>query len=142
MVTISAQVDSSENNHQITLSTGDNSHSIEIAPKLDGFGSSTNGGELLFLALATCYCNDIFREAKKQNISVKRVIVHAEGEFDGIPGHPVANLVYHATVEANASEEAILTLMKHTDTVAEIQNTLRKLTGIKLGETKAVSVSG
>lgn len=141
MVTISAQIDSSKDSHQITLSTGGNSHSIEIAPKPNGFGSSANGGELLFLALATCYCNDIYREAEKRNISVSRVLIHAEGEFDGVPGHPGENLIYHATVEAKASEEDILELMKHTDTVAEIQNTLRKLTGCKLGTTKAVSLS-
>lgn len=141
MVTISAQVDSSKGNHQITLATGGNSHSIVIAPKADGAGSSVNGGELLFLALATCYCNDIYREAALRGISVSRVVVHSEGEFDGTPGHPVENLVYHATVTANASEEEILDLMKHTDTVAEIQNTLRTLTGCKFGEAKPISLS-
>ena len=141
MVTISAQIDNSEHSHQITLTTGGNTHSIEIAPKSNGFGSHANGAELLFLALATCYCNDIYREAEKRRISVSRVIVHAEGEFDGTPGHPVENLLYHATVEADASEEDILDLMKYTDTVAEIQNTLRILTECKLGEKKAVSVS-
>ena len=140
MVTISAQVDSSKDNHQITLATGKHSHSIEIAPKADGTGSSVNGGEFLFLALATCYCNDLYREAALRGISVSRVVVHAEGEFDGTPGHPVENLVYHATVAANASDEEILALMKHTDTVAEIQNTLRTLTGCKLGEAKSVSL--
>jgi hypothetical protein len=34
----------------------------------DGGGSSANGGELLCLALATCYCNDVYREAKKRGI--------------------------------------------------------------------------
>lgn len=140
MVTISAQVDSSKDSHQVTLTTGRNSHSLEIAPKPGGFGSSANGGELLFLALATCYCNDIYREVEKRGISVRRVRVHAQSEYDGNPGHPVENLIYHATVEAHASEKEILELIKHTDTVPEIQNTLRKLSGCKLGETKAVSL--
>ena len=139
MMIISAQVDNSHNSHQVTLSTGGKSHSIEIAPKAGGFGSSTNGGELLFLALATCYCNDIYREAASRNISVSRVVVQVDGEFDGLPGHPGENIVYQATVEAAASEEAILELIRHTDTVAEIQNTLRQVTGCKLGEIKAVS---
>jgi len=34
---------------------------ITIEPKATGYGSSINGGELLLLALATCFCNDIYR---------------------------------------------------------------------------------
>jgi organic hydroperoxide reductase OsmC/OhrA len=30
-------------------------HSLETPPRSGGFGSNANGGELLFLALATCY---------------------------------------------------------------------------------------
>jgi organic hydroperoxide reductase OsmC/OhrA len=72
---ISAQVKNSEGVHQVTLKTGESSHSIHISPKPSGFGSSANGGELLFLALATCYCNDIYREAGKRNIKVEKVEV-------------------------------------------------------------------
>ncbi len=49
--------------------------------KENGYGSSASGGELLFLALATCYCNDIYREAAKKNIKVESVEVDVEGDF-------------------------------------------------------------
>ena len=62
---VGAKVQNSEGQHQVMLRTNDNLHSLAIPPKPAGFGSSTNGGELLFLALATCYCNDIYREAAK-----------------------------------------------------------------------------
>jgi len=65
---ISARVENRKDNHQVTLQTNDNVHSIIIPPKPTGYGSSANGGELLFLALASCYCNDIYREAVKRNI--------------------------------------------------------------------------
>jgi len=67
---ISATVNSSKDNHQVVLTTNDLSHRIEIPPKTTGNGSSANGGELLFLALATCYCNDIYREAARLNIEI------------------------------------------------------------------------
>jgi len=73
---ISARVENSKDNHQIMLQTNDNAHSIVIPPKPTGYGSSANGGELLFLALASCYCNDIYREAAKRNINVERVEVN------------------------------------------------------------------
>ena len=68
MLKISAQVKSRKGFQEVNLETNDSAHSIAIAPGSTGFGSSVNGGELLFLALATCYCNDIYREAKKRGI--------------------------------------------------------------------------
>ncbi len=56
---IAARVENREGIHHVTLATDGRTHSIEIPPKPTGFGSSANGGELLFLALATCYCNDL-----------------------------------------------------------------------------------
>ena len=78
---ISARVENSKDNHQVILQTNDNVHTIVIPPKPTGYGSSANGGELLLLALASCYCNDIYREAAKQNIPVERVEVQVEGDF-------------------------------------------------------------
>lgn len=134
---ISARVDNSKDQHHVTLTTDNNSHSIVIPSKSTGFGSSANGGELLFLALATCYCNDIYREAAKRNIQVERIEVEVEGDF-GAAGEPARNVTYKAKVHAKGTEEEIRALMEHTDTVAEIQNTLRlgadvKLSGIEFG---------
>ena len=77
----------------------------------------------MFLALATCYCNDIYREAAKRNINVSSVQVEVSGEFGDAPGSAAQNVTYSATVEADASEADIRALMARTDTVAEIQNT-------------------
>jgi len=130
---ISARVENSKDNHQVTLQTNDNVHSIVIPPKSTGLGSSANGGELLFLALASCYCNDIYREAAKRNIKVERVEVNVEGEF-GAEGEPAKSVSYQARVFAQASEEEIRELMEFTDTVAEIQNTMRIETPVVLTE--------
>lgn len=140
MLKISAQVQSGDGSHRVTLQTNDRVHAIDIPPKLDGTGSSANGGELLFLALATCYCNDIYREAARRGIVVGRVSVDVQGEFDPVPGSPAANVTYSATVEAEASEVEVRELMQHTDTVAEIQNTLRQVTPIALKAVTAISL--
>jgi hypothetical protein len=50
------------------------------------------------------------------------------------------NVAYRATVEADAPVEDIEALMRHTDTVAEIQNTLRQGMSVTLTEIHAVSV--
>lgn len=134
---ISASLQNGYNDHHVSLTTNGNAQVITIPPKASGFGSSTNGGELLFLALATCYCNDIYREASKRGITVERVEVEVEGEF-GAEGEPATNVTYRAKVVAQASEAEIQELMRHTNTVAEIQNTLRLQTPITLSQIETV----
>ncbi len=119
---ICARVQNSRGQHQAVLQSNDQIHSINIPPKANGFGSSANGGELLFLALATCYCNDIYREAAKKGIQVESVEVQVQGDF-GAEGTPAENITYQAKVTARADEVEIRALMQHTDQVAEIQNT-------------------
>jgi len=128
---ISARLINRQSEHQILLRTGELEHSLQIAPKSDGFGSRTNGGELLFLALATCYCNDLYREAKRRGVGIKSVEVEVSGEF-GSEGEPARSINYCCSVEANAPKEQVLELMRYTDSVAEIQNTLRHSTAITL----------
>ena len=135
---ISATVQNGSGQHHITLRTNDDVHSLAIPPRPTGFGSSVNGGELLFLALATCYCNDIYREAAKRGMKVEQVEVAVEGEFGG-EGEPARNLSYRAKVTAQANEAQIRELMSHTDRVAEIQNTLRVETPIVLSQIEVVS---
>jgi uncharacterized OsmC-like protein len=135
---ISARVENSEDKHHVILQTNDSIHSITIPPKSGGFGSSANGGELLFLALATCYCNDIYREAANRNMDVEYVEVEVNGDFGGV-GDPATTVTYQATVKAKATEDEILSLMQFTDKVAEIQNTLRIKTQVTLNTIKAVS---
>ncbi len=128
---VSAVVQNSQGQHHVTLRTNDSVHTLAIPPKTTGFGSSANGGELLFLALATCYCNDLYREAAKRGIAIEQVQVQVEGEF-GAEGEPARNVFYRARVKAKATEAQIRELMQQTDRVAEIQNTLRTATPLTL----------
>lgn len=137
---IQAHILNKSGTHEIALRTNENVHSIAIPPKASGFGSSANGGELLFLALATCYCNDIYREAARRNILVEQVEVEVEGQF-GAEGEPARAVTYRAKVTAQANEAEIQELMKHTDSVAEVQNTLRVMTPVTLSGIEAVSVT-
>ena len=132
---ITASVQSSKDGHSVVVATGDSKTSIDIKPKENGRGSSINGGELLFLSLATCYCNDIFREAESMNMAVHTLEVMVNGEF-GDRGQPATNVSFDVKISADASANKINELLNLTDTVAEIQNTLRVGVPVKLRQTE------
>ena len=136
---IEANVVNERDRHSVTLMTSGVAHSLAIASKSGGYGSSANGGELLCLALATCYCNDLYREAAQRGIAIARVEVTARAEF-GQPGDPAIGIRYRARVAARASEAAIRDLMRHTDRVAEVQNTLRRGMDLRLESIEAESL--
>jgi len=85
------------------------------------------------LALATCYCNDLYREAARLNLDVQSVEVEATADFDGV-GVAATNIRYHAVVTSSASPEAIARLLQETDAVAEVHNTLRAGAQVRLVE--------
>ena len=137
---ICATVESEFERHRVTLSTGGNSHALSIAPRVSGLGSSANGGELLCLALATCYCNDLYREAAKRSLRVLGVEVQASADF-GAEGQAASRLSYRVAVQAEAPEHAIRELIEHTDTVAEVHNTLRLGIAVELESFEATTVA-
>lgn len=78
---IRARVENRRGSHQVTLTTNGQGQSLTIPPRATGFGSSANGGEFLALALATCFCNDLYREAATRRITVHSVEVEVDAEF-------------------------------------------------------------
>lgn len=138
---IQASVENERGRHGVVLTTDGNAHSVMIASRESGYGSRANGGELLCLAMATCCCNDLYREAQKRAIEIIRVEVRAEAEFGG-PGAPASVLSYRVAVSARATEQAIRELILYTDGVVEVQNTLRLGLPVRLESFDAVSVGG
>jgi uncharacterized OsmC-like protein len=138
-VKIAAKIKNTLGNNEITLDTDGKSQSISIVPRPDGTGSSVNGGELLFLALATCFCNDLYREAKKLEVNVSQVEVEVEGEF-GQAGEPARHITYRVRVKAGADKERLHDLILVTDRLAEIQNTLRAGIPVSLEKIETKSI--
>lgn len=121
---ITAVVRNSTAGHQVEVRTGAASQSLSVPPKTMGKGSGINGGELLMLALATCYCNDLYRESERLGVSIEGVEVEATAEFAGV-GLAATNIKYRASVSSSASSAAVEQLLRKTDAVAEIHNTIR-----------------
>lgn len=130
---ISATIKNELNSNVVLVSTNGQSKSLAIASKENGFGSSVNGGELLALSLAVCYCNDIYREAAKRNLKIIKVEVEVTSKF-GSEGEAGYDFRYKPTIESIATPQQIQELIRYTDRVAEIHNTLRQGVNIQLAE--------
>lgn len=116
--------------HAVSVHTADTERSLDLPGKPAG-GSAVNGGEFLMLALATCYCNDLYREAARLGLVLDGVEVEASADFDAI-GLGARNVRYRAKVRSSAPAEAIAELLRQTDAVAEVHNTLRAGTPVTL----------
>ena len=128
---ISAIVRNGPASHDVEVRTGDARRLLAIPPKASGRGSAVNGGELLMLALATCYCNDLYREAERLGISLDGVEVEASARFEGV-GLAARDIRYRAMISSPAPAAAIEELLRRTDAVAEVHNTIRAGTPVTL----------
>ena len=66
---ISARVHNADRSHRATVTSAGVTQNLAIPAKASGPGAGVNGGNCL-LALATCYCNDIYREAARSGAAV------------------------------------------------------------------------
>lgn len=128
---ITASIQNSQQQNHIIVATEGNQKNINIPAKANGQGSAVNGGELLFLALATCFCNDVYREAARREIEISSISVTVSGNF-GNEGEPATGIQYSTDIQSTASKEAIATLIADVDKIAEIHNTLRKGVNVTL----------
>lgn len=103
-----------------------------------GGGLGFNGGELLYLAVAGCVSNDLFREAQTAGIALRRVRVRTRGDFRGDPAVST-EIAYEVEVEGDAPVERLRALVEHVDRVAEIPNSLRGGTPVRLVAASAVT---
>jgi putative redox protein len=100
-----------------------------------GRGLGFNGGQLLYLAVAGCVSNDLFREARAEGIRLERVVVRVHGDFEGDP--PVSTpIVVDVEVEGDAPDARLAELVARVDEIAEIPNSLRRGTDVTLGDVR------
>jgi len=96
-----------------------------------GGGLGFNGGQLLYLAVAGCISNDLFRDARTAGIELSRVRVKVSGDFVGEPAVS-EEIRYEVEVAGNAPEEELRKLIESVDEIAEIPNSLRQGTCVRL----------
>ena len=94
--------------------------------------------DLLYLAVAGCVSNDLFREARAAGIELERVRVVVRGDFEGAPAVS-APITVDVEVEGNAPAVRLDELVARVDAIAEIPNSLRRGTEVRLGGVRVAS---
>ena len=122
---ITAVLISKNKSLEVSVETNRSVKTMSLPVKTSGQGCAVNGGELLFTAIATCFCNDIYREAITRNMTIDAVEVTVSGQF-GAVGEPCTDILYQAKVTSPEDKDRVDELVAYVDRIAEIHNTLRR----------------
>ena len=106
-----------------------------------GGGLGFNGGQLLNLAVAACISNDLFREAARDGIGLRRVRVSARSDYGGTPAVS-GPIEYAVEVDGDAPTERLAELVRAVDRIAEIPNSIRRGTEVRLVNARINGSSG
>ena len=96
-----------------------------------GRGLGFNGGQLFYLSIAACVCNDLYREAAAKGIMITRVAVRVDGDFPGRGAESTA-IDVEVELEGDAPAEELARLVAEVDELAEIPKSIRQGTEIRV----------
>ena len=94
-----------------------------------GGGLGFNGGQLLYLSIAACWSNDLYREAATMGIELDGVEIEVDGDFPA-RGSGSTPITVDVTVRSSAPEERVEELIAEVERVAEIPRAIRDATPI------------
>jgi uncharacterized OsmC-like protein len=99
-----------------------------------GGGLGFNGGQLLYLSIAACVSNDLYREAMTMGIELEGVEVTVDGDF-AARGAASSPIMVDVTVRSTAPDVELRALLAEVERVAEIPRSIREATPIEIRAT-------
>lgn len=103
-----------------------------------GGGLGFNGGQLLYLSIAACWSNDLYREAATMGIELDRVEITVDGDFPS-RGSGSTPISLDVVVRSTAPEDRVQQLIAEVERVAEIPRAIREGPEIRVNATVATS---
>ena len=96
-----------------------------------GGGLGFNGGQLLYMAIAACWSNDLYREAATMGVELDGVEITVDGDFPA-RGSGSTPITVDVVVRSPAPEEQVRELIAEVKRVAEIPRAIRDATSIEV----------
>ena len=99
-----------------------------------GGGLGFNGGQLLYLSIAACWSNDLYREATSMGVELDGVEITVDGDFPE-RGSGSTPITVEVVVRSGAPEGRVRELIAAVERVAEIPRAIRDATPIEVRAT-------
>ena len=96
-----------------------------------GGGLGFNGGQLLYLSIAACWSNDLYREAATKGIELDGVEITVDGDFPS-RGSGSTSIKVDVVVWSAAPEGRVRELIAEVERIAEIPRAIRDATPIEV----------
>jgi uncharacterized OsmC-like protein len=96
-----------------------------------GGGLGFNGGQLLYLSIAACWSNDLYREAATMGIALDGLEITVDGDFPA-RGSGSTPITLDVIVRSSAPEGRVRDLIAEVERVAEIPRAIREATPIEV----------
>lgn len=90
-----------------------------------GGGLGFNGGQLLYLSIAACWSNDLYRESATMGIELDGVEISVDGDFPA-RGSGSTPITVDLVVRSRAPESEVRALIAEVERVAEIPRAIRE----------------
>jgi organic hydroperoxide reductase OsmC/OhrA len=90
-----------------------------------GGGLGFNGGQLLYLSIAACWSNDLYREAATMGIELDGVELTVDGDFPS-RGSGSTPITVDLVVRSRAPDEQVRDLIAEVERIAEIPRAIRE----------------
>ena len=90
-----------------------------------GGGLGFNGGQLLYMSIAACWSNDLYREAATMGIELDGVEITVDGDFPA-RGSGSTPISVDLVVRSTAPEDRVRELIAEVERVAEIPRAIRE----------------
>ena len=90
-----------------------------------GGGLGFNGGQLLYMSIAACWSNDLYREAATVGIELDGVEITVDGDFPA-RGSGSTPISVDLVVRSTAPEDRVRELIAEVERVAEIPRAIRE----------------
>ena len=90
-----------------------------------GGGLGFNGGQLLYMSIAACWSNDLYREAATMGIELDGVEISVDGDFPA-RGSGSTPVTVEVVVRSRAPEDKVRAIIAEVERVAEIPRAIRE----------------
>jgi putative redox protein len=98
---------------------------VDRAAAAGGGGLGFNGGQLLYMSIAACWSNDLYREATTMGIDLDGVEIRVDGDFPS-RGSGSTPITVDVIVRSEAPEAKVRELIAEVERVAEIPRAIRE----------------